>query len=300
MSSVPLTEALPWSPKCNRKVLVCDSVETDGRFLLHTLCTQVLAGNGRVLWLTGGPVTETQVATGLKKIGCDAATGYLRNGASPSLSIKSLAVEIATQTLAADQDQAWNAEAYLKKIYLDIKTWVQQAQDHSKGPSWVILDDVSALASLLGERLVYCFVDSLSALASRLGEHSFGLMIRCSHDVDQEFLKEQALNDKNTNPGWVGAGGQSRDLRREEWVPWERHLVELADGIVDVVPLTSGYSREAHGRLVFSERPGARGWSDGNISSSAQVASTPWNKLVINYCIQDNAVRAIRLRGIVS
>jgi hypothetical protein len=298
MSSVPLTEALPWSPKCNRKVLVCDSVETDGRFLLHTLCTQALAGNGRVLWLTGGPVTETQVATGLKKIGCDAATGYLRNGASPSLNIKSLAVEIATQTLVADDDQAWNAEAYLKKIYKDIKTWVQQ-QDDSKGPSWVLLDDVSALASLVGERLVYCFVDSLSALASRLGEHSFGLMIRCSHDVDQEFLKEQALNDNNTNPGWVGAGGQSRDLQRQEWIPWERHLVELADGIVDVVPLTSGYSREAHGRLIFSEQPGGRGWSDGN-SSSTQATSTPWNKLVINYCIQDNGVRAIRLRGTLS
>jgi hypothetical protein len=294
MSSVPLSEALPWSPKCNRKVLVCDSVETDGRFLLHTLCTQVLAGNGRILWLTGGPVTETQVATGLKKIGCDAATGYLRSGASPSLNIQSLAVEIATQTLA---DQDWNAEAYLKKIYQDIKAWVQQ-QDDSKGPSWVLLDDVSALASLVGERLVYCFVDSLSALASRLGdEHSFGLMIRCSHDIDQEFLKEQALNDKNTNPGWVGAGGQSRDLPRQEWIPWERHLVELADGIVDVVPLTSGYSREAHGRLIFSERPGGRGWSDGNTGSSAQAASLAWNKLVINYCIQDNGVRAIRLRG---
>jgi hypothetical protein len=299
MSSVPLTEALPWSPKCNRKVLVCDSVETDGRFLLHTLCTQVLAGNGRVLWLTGGPVTETQVATGLKKIGCDAATGYLRNGASPSLNIKSLAVEIATQTLVPVADQAaWNAEVYLKKIYQYIKTWIQQ-QDDSKGPSWVLLDDVSALASLVGERLVYCFVDSLSALASRLGEHSFGLMIRCSHDVDQEFLKEQALNDNNTNSGWVGAGGQSRDLQRQEWIPWERHLVELADGIVDVVPLTSGYSREAHGRLIFSERPGGRGWGDGN-TSGVQATSTPWNKLVINYCIQDNGVRAIRLRGTLS
>ena len=65
------------------------------------------------------------------------------------------------------------------------------------------------------------------------------------------------------------------------------------DTIVDVIPLISGYSREAHGRLVFSECPGGRGWGD---SSKQQPQSASWNKLVINYSLNDNGVRAIRLR----
>mmetsp|Transcript_12767 Transcript_12767/g.18188 ORF Transcript_12767/g.18188 Transcript_12767/m.18188 type:complete len:150 (-) Transcript_12767:35-484(-) len=109
---------------------------------------------------------------------------------------------------------------------------------------------------------------------------------------------------------------------------WERALVELADGIIDVSPLPSGYSREAHGRLIFTERIGGKGWKKKdhhpNPNKSISVvdvgghssrnrnstlggtrirASSTSNSLlkgfsntVVNYVCDDASVRAIRLR----
>jgi len=121
---VPLTDALPWSfiitdnnnnnnNKCNsstttgsnrngsRTILINDAMDTDGRFLLYTIVSQILTpptsspkaratthhnnsssnhgnktgsatkstlkNNGRVLWLGCGSVTEGQILTGLKR-----------------------------------------------------------------------------------------------------------------------------------------------------------------------------------------------------------------------------------------
>jgi hypothetical protein len=297
-TAVSMTDSLPWSTSVPRNILICDSIETDGRFLLHTLALQALAGNNSILWLAGGPLTDRQVATALKKIGCDVATGYLRDNAkTQSLSIRSLSVEISSRITEEVDGSEWDAEVYLKQVYQQVKTWVQKQSQEDKCPCWVLLDDVSSLASILGDRVVHCFIDSLSALSARMGECAFGVAIRCSHDVDQELIKRQAENENKANTGWVGAGGLSLINNQREWIPWERHLVELADGIVDVVPLTSGYSREAHGRLIFSETPGGRGWGEG---TKQQQTTNAWNNLVINYCITDNGVRAIRLRGATS
>ena len=93
-ASVPLSDALPWSSNDGpRTFVVNDSMGADGRFLLYTWASQVLAGihyrsvtgsnlgnhgthdakpgRGRVLWLACGPVTERHILQGLKKIGCD-------------------------------------------------------------------------------------------------------------------------------------------------------------------------------------------------------------------------------------
>jgi hypothetical protein len=341
-STVPLDQALPWSPEVARKILVCDSFETDGRFLLHTLAAQVLNNNNnnnsknatttttssRVLWLSGSPITDRQVATAMKKIGCDAAAAYLRDPSSSNsnknLTIRPLATEIATQCL---KDENFDGEVFLKDVYKQVKTWLVQQQQQQQEqqqtetskdprPCWIFVDDVSSLAAMLGDDafLVYRFVDSLGALAARLG--TFGMVIRCSHDLDHQTLhsKKQDSNngdDVQDNSGWMGAGGLAHKEQlkhnQQTWIPWERSLESCVDAIVDVVPLTSGYSREAHGRLVFSECPGGRGWGDSSSISThsstsakqqmTQGASWNFNKFVINYCLNDNGVRAIRLRG---
>jgi hypothetical protein len=329
-ATVPLKEALPWSAETPRKILICDSIETDGSFLLHTFAGQVLktsvgshitsatAGRSggsshRLWWLTARPVTDRQVATALKKIGCDAAASYLRKPTGntavhimnrPPLQITSLTAEIASKTLETDGPN-FDGELYLKEIYKQIKAWAASGHDDVEATSkcWIFLDDVSSLASILGdEGLVYQFVDSIQSLATRT--NSLGTVVRCSYELDQTLMKAE-LEEAQDKIGWLGAGGMAQKEEtqhiRQTWIPWER-AIESMDIVVDIVPLSSGYSREAHGRLVFSEYPGGRGWSStatGNKTKQGSMtapSASPWNSFVINYCLQDNGVRAIRLR----
>lgn len=313
-ATVPLEEALPFSSSIARSILVCDSIETDASFLLHSFVTQALKQkNTCVWWLTAKSVTEGQIATGLKRMGSDVAATYLRGGGggndkTPSLKISSLATEISSQ-ISADVKDAndFDGAAYLKSVYRQIKEWVA-TDDNSSCCKWIILDDVSSLASLLqADAAVYKFVDSIQSLANR--SQNLGLMVRCSLELDQMVLKQKDQSEEKT--GWLGAGGLAykEAIKREEsdWIPWERSMGSM-DIVVDVVPLSSGYSREAHGRLVFTECPGGRGWDGTSTTSSSKSSdntrfvsplssSSSWNKFVINYCLQDTGVRAIRLRG---
>mmetsp|Transcript_46899 Transcript_46899/g.70876 ORF Transcript_46899/g.70876 Transcript_46899/m.70876 type:complete len:80 (-) Transcript_46899:228-467(-) len=77
----------------------------------------------------------------------------------------------------------------------------------------------------------------------------------------------------------------------------------MADGIVDVLPLLSGFSREAHGRIIFTERLGGRGWTSSKSrdlwkrrkgGSSESFVSTG---SVVNYRCSDNGVMAFHLRS---
>jgi hypothetical protein len=324
-STTPLTEVVPWTVRNPRTILVGDSVESDGRFVLFTLAAQVLAaadeskGNinsnsntnskskpGRILWLsTGGPWTERLIANALKKIGCDAANNYLRtlenkslelqvaaDQGSPPLTIRSIAQDI-SRRVETDGENI-DFELLTKQIYREAKQWLQEQSGSSSEESvpWIVLDDVSALGALVGERLAYGLVLSLNALSTHTD--SFGLMLRCSHDLDQELSKDSATGASADQPNWVGAGGQGHRYSNEE-VAWERSLVEMVDGIVDVLPLASGYTREAHGRLIFTACPGGRGWSDD--SKGRTTTLSEGSTLVFNYCLTDSKVQAIQIRG---
>jgi hypothetical protein len=311
--TVPLTQALPWGnddDSTNSCIVVTDSVETDGRFLLYMLATQALAGStatssnktpsttssATVLWLACGPLTETLVATALRKMGCDAAASYLKMQSRSvtsnndtaewkrPLAIHSILADLSRNVALDDFDE----ETYLKNLYDRTKKWCgclveedEPSRDSSK--TIIIVDDVSALANIFGDRLVYFF---LHYLRQSLGPSS-QLIARCSNDMDREAYSGQGegveAGDANQNKvdDWVGAGGRSKQSSVEK-IPWERKLVELlADWVVDVVPLASGYSREAHGRLVYTQ------------VSSALPPAVP---IVMNYCLQDTSVSAIRLR----
>uniref|UniRef100_A0A6U9VQQ9 Uncharacterized protein n=1 Tax=Pseudo-nitzschia australis TaxID=44445 RepID=A0A6U9VQQ9_9STRA len=355
-NTIPLQEVLPWSPGIPRNILVCDSVETDGSFVLSTMTARLFSSpssmsssfapgpkgmsrqrslSRKALWLSGNASTERQVASTLKKIGCDAGAAYLRNSKNNSssekqscngLAIRSLAVEISDHILGKknESNDEFDAENYLKNVYKDIKAWLNDYDNNTEqegkvaelDTSWIILDDATALASILGDTLVYCFVESLINLLGRKETSSTrqcGFIIRCSGDVDQMLHKIEGSEGKD-HSGWVGAGGLAHkqavnDTINRTLVPWERALEESVDVIVDVLPLLSGFSREAHGRLIFSKTPNGRGWKNVQStrnnnpsafalgSTNSKTAGSKWNKLIFNYCIQDNGARAIRLRA---
>ena len=278
-SSVPLIEAIPWTrskTKTSQCWLVCDSVETDGRFLLHTMASHTLFSQKRVYWLACGSWTCQLVAAAMKKMGCEAAASYLRESTSSPLHIRSVAVEMSKRLEEVDSEL--DSELYMKEIYHSIRSWIQSDS------SLLVVDDASALAALLGERLTYCFLLTLRALVKQT--NSCNILIRCSQDYEMDILKEQETSSvragASRNVDWIAAGG-ANDAPIH--IPWERSLAELANGIVNVEPLASGYSREAHGRLVFVSQP----TNDDEMNSL-----TP---LVVNYCCHDTSVSAIRLRG---
>ena len=282
-ASVPLMEALPWSASTvgGKCWLVCDSIETDGRFLLHTVASQALSSKERVFWLACGPWTCQLIAAAMKKLGCEAAAAYVRDSSSLQhpLHIRSVTVEMSTRL---EGKERFDIERYTKELYHSIRSWLEI--DETSYRNLIVVDDASALASLIGERLTYCFLLSLRAFAKRT--KNCNLIILCSQDYEMDIKKEQDTSSVRAggsrNADWVGAGGGSSDA--PAYIPWERSLPELADDIVNVDPLTSGYSREAHGRLVFISQP---------IGDGKETISP----IVMNYCCQDTSVSAIRLRG---
>jgi hypothetical protein len=329
-NTIPLQEALPWQPMIPRNILVYDSVETQGVFLLHAMVSQFFLTTtssakknckniGRVLWLSGTCSTGKQIATSLKRMGCDRGDEYIRGGGgrsrdnntnNRSLIIRSVAMEVADKLLLPrDENQNdFDDQTYLKQVYKDVKTWLAERQQplvpsctiSSEEPQqfcgmcWIVLDDVSSMATILGEQLVYCFVTSLLSLSCRTA--SLGVLVRCSNDLDQLAIKMMAIEGQDQS-GWVGAGGSyyqqalKYKLTQQMMPAWERCLETNVDAVVDVLPLPSGFSDDAHGRLIFSETSNGRGWGhDGNKTIDA------WNKLMFNYCVKDTGVRAIRLR----
>jgi hypothetical protein len=311
-SAVPLTEALPWAdpPTTGRTYLVNDAMDTDGRFLLYTLTSQVLSSKatrqGRVLWLGFQPVTEEQIVQGLKRIGCDRNVLAMPpipqhqqqdaiSSKTAKLTIRSLWVELSTRMLDEENIDSFSEANFMKEILDYVDQWVLVEGDNVN--SWIILDDVSTFSSFVGERLMYHFIITLNARSRSKG---FGLMIRCSNDQEDQSLPVYSGASMKGYQDWFGAGGTRSHVSHDEEPPWERALVELADGVMDVLPLTSGYTRELHGRIVLTRMPLGRGWEDDpstvqNDSGSSSLPTTKNNTpkqyppamQIINYCITD-------------
>jgi hypothetical protein len=270
-------------------------VEANGRFVLCSAASQVLAAGGRLLWLCCSSFTDQLVLTALHKIGCDkkalqtavlpesGRTAGSDDDDDARLTIRSIPALIDGEILKKggagdDGDGAidFNEEMFVKSIYREIREWLSNAETDVP-PCWVILDDVSALAAFVGERLSYALTASLHALSVQQ-QDLFGLVVRCSHDRDHEEVAAAAAGGHHHHhqPDWIGAGGRPTSTNEEKAVvpPWERSLVEFADTVVDVVPLESGYARDAHGRLIFSQA-----------SSHA----------VLNYCLTEDKVLVLRI-----
>lgn len=356
--AIPLTDALHWSPSTPRTILIGDSIHSDGSFVLHSLASQVLSkggeAEGRIFWLSGGPWTETLVATALKRFGCEAAATYLRkrqqqkqqHQAYPERNVvteedenvENLCILSVTRMLSSafqnevdEKDEtdneisSWDGpEVFLKQIYHRIHKWSRQnPKQQSQSPSWIILDDLSAIANVLGQRVVYRFVHTLRALAVR---ESLGLVLKCSWDgvLSPSPMMEasapapmasgvNALHDVNHHQNSFGAGSSSHATARGAAIAWEPCLVEFADDMIQVVPLPSGFSRHAHGRLIYSARRQDYLLRDGELSkklvslrktknaaiqsSPNTYSSSPPSIVVLNYLLTDTNVTAIRIRS---
>ena len=66
-----------------------------------------------------------------------------------------------------------------------------------------------------------------------------------------------------------------------------------------MLPNPGGFAREAHGRLVFTERKGGCGWhgASSNAKIMASVVGQGFLTTVVNYFCGENGVKAIRLRA---
>jgi hypothetical protein len=316
-SFTPLSQAFSGCWPEHATVLVSDSVESDGRFVLHTLAASAAAAaaatatsQAHVLWFCCGAVTDQLTLSSLKRMMSGSGSGSgasslvasasLPDGSAASnattkippkhtsaeatttttaaahtrssLTIRSVPSLMDTFLLSEGNNETTRDEEWLARMLLGIvKDWVL-ATSRQDGSLLVLWDDVSTLANIMGENLTYGLLVSIQALSTTT--RPFGLVVRYSHDVDVALEQSQ-------DSMWLGGGGSDGNIghvesRQSCGVPWERHLVELADVLVDVTPLPSGVTRHAHGRLYISGR-------------TVLVAS------VYNYCLTDQSVLAMRL-----
>jgi hypothetical protein len=420
MSSVPLTDVLPWGdsiPTGGRTILICDSAETDGRFLLHTMATQCLNNNhssssspftssstiaspnfssstllktihkkskrGKVLWIHCGSSSSNDIRTALKKSGCDPSIISLQHKNNhfgrgqqeckdSQLDIININYELSEYYMTKqsdannDNDEVINNyhDPFIKGIYIQVKEWminlINQSQNNDSVQSsstelsmidpLIILDNASLLSTQVGSKLTHVLIQKIQDLLTHHPpstnyynpnknnnnkQKGIGcLTILCSHDFDQEYyLSSTQQTKRNTNVTggkiiqYIGCGSRGilcgseemtilnqRTMYEFEYI-WERSLIELADGVIDVIPLASGFARDVHGRLVFTERLGSLGWrcrgesstnssdrkgrdevSSKKISSGVGVYQHNFSTTTVNFCCNDNGVRAIRLR----
>jgi len=328
------------SSREDETVLVMDSLESDGRFVLGTLVSSILqqhqemsaattsikgkaaAGNPRVLWLNCTTMTDQLTLSALKKIGCPKSVTSTANlpdapslqtavpppspdSSTAGLTIRSILALLRRNSILtnntdrsgtasadheavddeyADADSAIDLESFVKMLYREVKSWTANIETDNprEDRRWVVLDDATTLSTFVGERLAFGLILSLQSLSRSSSDHSFGFIIRAANDTDVEaaaLMEPRSAQWFGGGAGIMAPGDDTNNVGRA--CPWERQLVEMADTVIDVVPLASGYSREAHGRLLFTSKV------------SAAVAAT--NQVVYNYCLTDNQALAIRI-----
>mmetsp|Transcript_1269 Transcript_1269/g.2309 ORF Transcript_1269/g.2309 Transcript_1269/m.2309 type:complete len:393 (-) Transcript_1269:23-1201(-) len=391
MNSVPITDILPWGdsspPTGGRTILIYDSVESNGRFLLYTIAAQSLRGlqslslpssishsssssssstglknapttattnttttytashDGyyHVLWIHCGTKTDAQIFAGMKKNGCDIKSTK-HPGETKVHILRSINVPVPEPTTQQTTNRSqqidydspienftsssWD-QNHLKSLYQQIKNMTSQWSNYV-----VILDDVSFMSTYFGGNLTYALIQIVRSMVRKESKslhkrNSF--IILASNDLDQEcYTQSTNQQEKNVTGGkkmqYIGAGGKGMlqdaeslnatelgSLYELDEMIWERGLVEIADGVIDVLPLASGFAKDVHGRLVFTcQRGGGLGWRDGDgeskrgggggggraggSSGGFATSSNYFSTTLVNYCCTDSGVKAIRLR----
>ena len=204
-------------------------------------------------------------------------------------------------------------EQFIRDLYHDVRVWYRNNRrstvrgtattggdddDDENSTMVILLDDVSALADMIGPKLAYAFVYQITCwVKNKLDTtNTTRLVIRCAGDGSDDVPSSTSSSsmsqttENNTRTSWVGHGGGGSGTASPSTsvgpTRWESSLVELCDWIADVLPLQSGYSREAHGRLSLTPR---------STSASSSSSSSSPSAVRYNYCVTDQAVYAIRL-----
>jgi hypothetical protein len=288
-STTPLSQVLP--RRNNEAILVTDSVSCDGRFVLYTIAAEALNcrssplrtfadvsndNNSGVLWISCTSTTDESILNALKRIGCDKAVissasfvGEHPQFVKPSrISIFSVLNLVEASLI---ETNVFNEEDFMKGIFRQIKVVLMRLRNSKIDPLCVIIDDTDALAVLVGGRLVYALLISLLSLKSS-NIHQFDLVFRSSNDANLD-ASGISISGKNTTE-WLD--GVVHNLQCPA-LSWEQAIMELADSIIDITPLSSGYSREVHGRINVSGR-------------SPETCSASYN-----YCLTETQVLVMRL-----
>ena len=326
---------------------------------------------GSVLWISSAPVSEKQLLLCMRKglqhnlggsgsrIGStngligkadDNPTASSGSSTAGRINVISVPLELAG---AALESETVDMEEYTKLLHARVVRWLKdrcmesscssstsseskRVASRTRGPALLVIDNATALASLLGERLAGCLVASLrgsmarhSAVASKQdspsGDASISvtnlLAIRATSPDDGGLYqiggalqgdKIRSEHARILRP-WLGMGSGISDPTDENSrvdvpeleeksnyqlssIAHKWGLYEMADGIVDVSPLESGYARDVLGRLSFLTTHHGRGWwgtKTGKDGKAANVNET----FSINYKCDESGVRTMRLRS---
>ena len=272
-ASTALTDIIPWAICRRSTTVVYDAAECDGRFVSYYLAIDALRADRSVLWIQGGPLTKPLIRRSFKKLGWE--DSRVKPAASDgidsprrSLCIKCLPIELAGGLLNSnDTADPVDVEQYMKRLFHQIQEWLCDA---GSAPL-IVVDDASTIAVLVGDVVTYQFLSSLCSLCTR--RTPFALCIRCAGDLDYEPLEQSS----NGALAFFGAGGMLQGP--DDSASFESRLGELADLIIDVVPLTGGPTRDVHGRILFTSF----------IEDEVQVST-------YNFSLHDNKVEAIRVQ----
>mmetsp|Transcript_21758 Transcript_21758/g.28133 ORF Transcript_21758/g.28133 Transcript_21758/m.28133 type:complete len:360 (+) Transcript_21758:142-1221(+) len=340
----PLQHVLPWSSKNTNSnnnsgskqspapttIVIQDTLETSGRFLLYLIAKDASVSvststtttgivKRKVLWLScTASQNERLIRQGLAKLPSSSSSAAAAPSVGSARSVhQNDTITICNvveefETAMRESPSLFDPLKFVQqKLYQKIvKPWiVKQQQQQGDQELFIFVEDISALATLVGARLAHAFVFQLQALQQKLQlqqqqqqqkQSSFSLVITCAGEDD---------GDSKDAPLWVGAGGESdRDhaVTRRRRIAWESSLMELADWIVDVVPLTTGMSRNVHGRIIITTTPQTPPTASGTRASTSTTASSPSVPLssptlsssccMINYCFSENQVWATRVQ----
>ena len=253
-----------------------------------------------------------------------------------------------------EKDDKDYQKEFIKGIYLKAKEWVNKitqpndndpnnmssSQLQSQPNPLIILDNASQLSNQFNPQLTHALIQKLQNLLTKKSIGCFTIL--CSNDFDQEYYLNSSSSSQHQHQSkvsvkggsgkmmqYIGGGGRGILIDSEEMsilnsqslyelqCIWERSLVEIADGIIDVMPLPSGFARDVHGRLVFTEWLGSKGWRDGRndnnsrsrngggggigagrviATSAGMLSQNNFSTTTVNFCCHDSGVRAIRLR----
>ena len=285
MNSTLLVDAFPFSCTDKKKTYaILDCIDTDGTFLITNLLSYIKQQTKtvKILWIGCGPFTSQSqnIIQALKKSNCD----FGRNPSS--IWIHSISTDLATHIFSSterkDDDDHWDPNEYLRKLVQTIQLQIMKMiteEDSSSGEEVVlVLDDLTALSTLVGNANAFYFLQKLRAM-----NHS--TIFKCSHELESQKDLPLVHNKpiQRQQMPWIAAGGTGTSSNSSNSCSnyWESTLVDLADEIMDVLPLPSGFSKQVHGRIVFTSR------SSSNISS-----------IMVNFYLSETqGVKIIRLRS---
>jgi len=302
----------------------------------------------------GFDATNVNVAKGMARI----TTGITN---SERIKVIPIALELASQIMSTDSaadNESIDKSRYLKNLYRRFRSWIESNESEHQQDSeatetsetLIIIDEISTMKQMFGSSLVLCFIQKLKNTLSKSGcggvvaiRSRIDLSVHNIELLDFKSQQQQSsiknvtgsqnhyFYDFSTSSAWMGAGGGNQislEHKFNSQFPEDRQLdqsllLEMAHGIIDALPLASGFAREVHGRLVFTDRfSGDFAWykmkngggndkelkNRRNINSSfsrtrvgrfhkKQNQSNETGVAIVNYFCTDQGVKVIRLRS---